>query len=126
MSKIDRREPRFEVIWKARLSSGFHPVQHVSIHNASSHGLRIISETPFAEDQDLTINLICKNSRRLAAFTLKAKVIYCKHFDQRMGYKLGVAVAEPPSEFLKLIDKMEQEGHPVYESRSVKELTLHH
>lgn len=118
MSKVNRSEPRFEVIWKARVSSGFAPVLHVSIHNASSHGLRVISEVPFDESQELTINLICKNSRRLAAFTLKSKVVYCKHFDERMGYKLGVSIPEPPCEYLKLIDKMEQEGHPVYESRS--------
>ncbi|MFG1489826.1 hypothetical protein ABMA58_11305, partial [Oceanospirillum sp. HFRX-1_2] len=73
---------------------------------------------PFNESEELTINLICKNSRRLAAFTLRSKVVYCQYFDERMGYKLGVNIAEPPDEYLKMIEKMEHEGHPIYISRS--------
>lgn len=36
--------------------------------------------------------VICKNSRRLSAFTIKGRVIYCHHFDERMGFKLGVNI----------------------------------
>lgn len=115
MSKLDRREPRFEVVWKARLSTGGRPAYHVSIHNASSHGLRIISEHNIADGQLLTINLICKHSRKLAAFTLQGEAVYCKYFDERMGYKLGITLLNPPEEYAQLILKMEAEGHPIYE-----------
>lgn len=114
MSKLDRTEPRFEVVWKARVSVRPGQASQICIHNASAHGLRIIAEQAMQEDQEVTLNLICKHSRKLAAFTLNARVVYNKHFDERMGYKIGVSLIDPPEEYLNLITKMELEGYPLY------------
>ena len=119
MSRSDRKAPRFEVAWKARLSfdSGrdYCPVYQVSIHNASATGLRVITDHPFSEGQQLCIRMICKHSRKLTAFTLKGSVVYCTAFDPRMGYKLGLALQEAPDAYQQLIDTMEREGHPLYD-----------
>lgn len=115
MSKLDRKEIRFEVIWKAKLRTDQGKTHHACIHNASESGLRVMNDQPLAIDSLIDIQLICRLSRRLSAFSLCGKVVYCEPLAANMGYKIGVNLIQNCELYQQQINKMEEEGYPVYE-----------
>lgn len=115
MSKLDRKEIRFEVIWKAKLRTDQGATYHACIHNASASGLRIINEQPLIEGSTLEIQLLCRLSRRMSVFTLSGTVVYCTYSESNIGYKIGVNLTRDCESYQNQINQMLEDGYPVYD-----------
>jgi hypothetical protein len=115
MPKTQRREPRFEVMWKTQIKNEFLTVYQASVHNVSANGVKVICDQPLREGSMINATVFCKHIRLLTAYSLTGQVVYCNPLQDRLGYQFGVNLTDIPESYIEQIRLMEESGHPIYE-----------
>ena len=115
MTRSQRKEPRFEVVWKAQIKNEYETVYQGSVHNVSASGFKVICDQPLRESSGVNATVLCKHIRQLAAYSLEGSVVYCIPLQDRLGYQIGIRLTEIPDNYMQQILQMEADGHPIYE-----------